>query len=112
MLRSWLKKRGKQHCIDFDDEELRQLRNYFNSLDDDGSGAIGVDELEDPLIALGLVENRQQVASIVAMVDEDGSQQIEFDEFLSIIKGGNTSVRSLFLITRLIEISIKLSTSI
>ena len=29
------------------------------SLDDDGSGAIGVDELEDPLIALGLVENRQ-----------------------------------------------------
>jgi hypothetical protein len=26
------------------------------------------------------------------MVDEDGSQQIEFDEFLSIIKGGNTSV--------------------
>jgi hypothetical protein len=25
------------------------------------------------------------------MVDEDGSQQIEFDEFLSIIKGGNTS---------------------
>jgi hypothetical protein len=58
MLRSWLKKRGKQHCIDFDDEELRQLRTYFNSLDDDGSGAIGVDELEDPLIALGLVENR------------------------------------------------------
>jgi len=60
-------------------------------LDEDGSGAIGVDELEDPLIALGLVENRQQVAQIVAMVDEDGSQQIEFDEFLSIIKGGNTS---------------------
>lgn len=93
MLRQWLKKRGKQHCIDFDDEELRQLRSYFNSLDEDGSGAIGVDELEDPLIALGLVENRQQVAQIVAMVDEDGSQQIEFDEFLSIIKGGNTSVR-------------------
>ena len=30
------------------------------------------------------------MASIVAMVDEDGSQQIEFDEFLSIIKGGNS----------------------
>jgi len=27
-------------------------------LDDDGSGSIGVDELEDPLIALGLVDNR------------------------------------------------------
>lgn len=58
-LRQWLKKRGKEHCIDFDDEELKQLRQYFDSLDEDGSGAIGVDELEDPLIALGLVENRQ-----------------------------------------------------
>jgi hypothetical protein len=60
-LRNWLKSRGKQHCIDFEDEELRQLRNYFGSLDDDGSGSIGVDELEDPLIALGLVDNRLQV---------------------------------------------------
>jgi len=53
-----LRKRGKTHCIDFDDEELKQLRDHFNSLDEDGSGEIGVDELEDPLIALGLVENR------------------------------------------------------
>lgn len=57
-LNKWLKSRGKQHCINFEDEELIQLRNYFNSLDDDGSGSIGVDELEDPLIALGLVDNR------------------------------------------------------
>lgn len=57
-LNKWLKSRGKQHCINFEDDELVQLRNYFNSLDDDGSGSIGVDELEDPLIALGLVDNR------------------------------------------------------
>jgi hypothetical protein len=56
--RKWLKKRGKEHCIDFSDSALRDLRTCFNSLDDDGSEAIGVDELEDPLIALGLVENR------------------------------------------------------
>lgn len=42
----------------FGDDELTKLREYFNSLDDDKSGSIGVDELEDPLIALGLVENR------------------------------------------------------
>jgi len=91
-LRNWLKSRGKEHCIDFEDEELRQLRNYFGSLDDDGSGSIGVDELEDPLIALGLVDNRQQVQSIVRMVDDDGSEMIEFPEFLSIIKGGSNAV--------------------
>lgn len=49
------------------------MRDYFNSLDEDGSGSIGVDELEGPLIALGLVENRQQVQEIVDLVDEDGS---------------------------------------
>jgi Ca2+-binding EF-hand superfamily protein len=57
-MRKWLLLHGKKHCIDFQDNELRKLRHYFNSLDDDNSGSIGVDELEDPLIALGLVENR------------------------------------------------------
>jgi len=55
----WLRKHGKGEYIDFEDDELVKLRECFESLDDDGSGAIGVDELEDPLIALGLVENRQ-----------------------------------------------------
>lgn len=88
--RQWLKKHGKEKCISFDDEQLKKLRNYFLSLDEDGSGSIGVDELEDPLIALGLVENRQQVQDIVTAVDDDGSQQIEFPEFLNIIKGSNS----------------------
>lgn len=87
-----MKNHGKTHCIDFDDEELKQLREYFNSLDEDGSGNIGVEELEDPLIALGLVDNRQQVQQIVELVDEDGSGVIEFGEFLSIIKGGSNAV--------------------
>jgi hypothetical protein len=30
----------------------------------------------------------------VDLVDEDGSQQIEFGEFLSIIKGGSNAVRN------------------
>lgn len=59
-----------------------KIRKYFFALDDDGGGSIGVDELEDPLIALGLCENRQQVQAIVDEVDEDQSNKIEFDEFL------------------------------
>lgn len=34
------------------------------------------------------MDNRQQVQKIVETVDEDGSEQIEFEEFLGIIKGG------------------------
>lgn len=85
--------RGKSHCIEFQDSEIKLLRRYFKSLDDDDSGSIGVDELEDPLIALGLVDNRQQVQRIVQMIDDDGSEMIEFPEFLKIIKmGGSKAV--------------------
>ena len=61
---------------------MLNLRNCFNQLDDDGSGSIGVDELEEPLIALGLVDNRQQVQNIVQLIDDDQSGLIEFEEFL------------------------------
>lgn len=88
-MRQWLRKHGKDHCIVFKDEELKKLREYFNSLDEDRSGSIGVNELEDPLIALGLCENRQQVQEIVQLVDKDNSGKIEFGEFLLIIKGGS-----------------------
>ena len=92
-MRKWLKSRGKEHCIAFDDQKINDLRECFNSLDDDGSGSIGVDELEDPLIALGLVDNRQQVQSIVKLVDDDQSEMIEFEEFMNIIKMGGTKTK-------------------
>ena len=63
----------------------------FDSLDTDGGGSIGIDEMEDPLIAFGLVENRAQVQKIVDMVDDDGTGNIEFKEFLSIIKGNGSN---------------------
>jgi Ca2+-binding EF-hand superfamily protein len=42
-------------------------------LDEDGSGSIGLDELEDPLISLGIAESRDEVNKIVLSVDDDGS---------------------------------------
>jgi hypothetical protein len=56
--RHWLKTRGKSEFIDFDDDARKKLLKYYQSLDDDGSGSIGVDELEEPLIALGLLDSR------------------------------------------------------
>lgn len=45
-------------------------------------GAIGIEELEDPLISLGIAESRKDVSKIIASVDEDGTGAIEFAEFL------------------------------
>jgi len=96
--RNWLKKHGKAKYIDFDDAERKELRKYFTSLDADGSGNIGVEELEDPLVALGLVSGREEVQKLIEEVDKDKSNQIEFTEFLSLmsnIKNKNDQKESL-----------------
>ena len=69
--RKWLCKHGKQHLLDFQDSEIKKLKECFDSLDDDGSGSIGIEELEDPLIGLGFCETREEVKEIVMDVDED-----------------------------------------
>ena len=85
-MHNWLAKHGKDEYIDFTKEHRRELIKVFNQLDEDGSKEIGVNELEDPLIALGLVSSREQVEKMVSELDENMS--IEFDEFLQLVKGG------------------------
>lgn len=53
-------------------------------------GSIGLEELEDPLISLGIAESREDVKKIIDTVDDDHSGQIEFKEFLDIIKNKNS----------------------
>ena len=70
---------------------ISKLRECFGALDDDGSGSIGIDELEEPLIGLGFADTREDVLRMIEDVDEDGSGQIEFEEFLEIIKNSDTN---------------------
>lgn len=86
--RSWLRKHGKDKYIDFDDAIRNELRKYFLAMDSNGDGTIGLDELMEPLIALGLAENRQQVKAMFDIVDLDKSGKIEFNEFLAILRLG------------------------
>ncbi|KRX07792.1 hypothetical protein PPERSA_07542 [Pseudocohnilembus persalinus] len=83
--RKWLREHGKKQYIDFDETERKELKKYFQSLDQDNSGGIGQDELEEPLISLGIADSREEVKKIIDAVDDDGN--IEFKEFLIIIKG-------------------------
>lgn len=92
--RKWLIKHGKGHVLQFTDDEKRKLKECFNQLDDDGSGSIGIDELEEPLIGLGLAETRDEVKAMIDAVDEDGSGLIEFEEFLDIIQNTECSENS------------------
>lgn len=53
--------------------EIRKLKECFENLDDDASGSIGIDELEDPLIGLGFAESPEEVKGIIDEVDDDKS---------------------------------------
>ena len=52
---------------------MKKLKECFNSLDDDRSGSIGVDEIKKPLIGLGLVGSVEEVENLVKLVDIDCS---------------------------------------
>jgi Ca2+-binding EF-hand superfamily protein len=43
---------------------------------------------------LGFADSREEVEEIVREVDEDGSGQIEFDEFLLIIKNSDSNIKT------------------
>lgn len=63
--RKWLKCHGKEERINFSDQALSKLRGYFDSLDTEGKGSLGIEELEDPFIAFGLSQNREEVKELI-----------------------------------------------
>jgi Ca2+-binding EF-hand superfamily protein len=87
-------KTGKSHFLDFSDEDIFKLKECFDSLDEKGQGSIGIDDLESPLIGLGIADTREEIEQMIVEVDEDGSGKIEFDEFLQIIKNSDANEKT------------------
>lgn len=81
-VRYWIRNKDKEMFLDFNEEYRRKIRDYFNSLDEHNTGSIGIEELEEPLITLGIAKGKNEVKKIMDEIDEDGSGEIEFGEFL------------------------------
>jgi predicted ATP-grasp superfamily ATP-dependent carboligase len=81
-VRYWVRNKDKEMFLDFTEEYRKKIRDYFNSLDANKAGSIGISELEEPLITLGIAKGRNEVQKILDEIDEDGSGEIEFGEFL------------------------------
>lgn len=73
--------------LEFNEEYRKKIRDYFDSLDSGDTHSIGILELEEPLITLGIAKGRTEVKKIMDEIDKDKSGEIEFDEFLEILKG-------------------------
>lgn len=67
------------------------MKHFFKQLDADRSGMIGVDEIEETLISLGLAKTQEDVHNIVRELDQDGNGELDFDEFIGLLK--DTSAR-------------------
>ena len=83
----WLSKRGQA------EKKKRTKRNdeymmlWFDFLDVDGDESVSAEELEDPLVSLGLAKNRNEAEKLVKMYDQDGDMELDFDEFRKLLQG-------------------------
>eukprot|EP00602_Paraphysomonas_sp_CaronLab_P002825 CAMPEP_0185026018 /NCGR_PEP_ID=MMETSP1103-20130426/9559_1 /TAXON_ID=36769 /ORGANISM="Paraphysomonas bandaiensis, Strain Caron Lab Isolate" /LENGTH=350 /DNA_ID=CAMNT_0027559437 /DNA_START=212 /DNA_END=1264 /DNA_ORIENTATION=+ len=66
----------------FSDEQLVQYRQWFDSMDTDRSGGVGIDELTNTLLSSGVVKFKKDVERIFKEMDTDNSGDVSFDEFL------------------------------
>eukprot|EP00801_Mesodinium_rubrum_P008452 Mrub_08472.p1 GENE.Mrub_08472~~Mrub_08472.p1 ORF type:complete len:265 (+),score=67.28 Mrub_08472:93-797(+) len=85
--RKWLIRHGKHKYIDFDEDQRKKLRTCFNSLAGN-KDFIEYQEIINPLIALGLVDDPNKAEKLIKIVDKNDSGEIEFNEFLAILKSG------------------------
>jgi len=78
-----------------DDAKLRKnLRGLFDKFDVDHSGAISPDEMGRIIAMIGMQMNEATLKQMMADADPDKSGQIEFEEFVAVLKkqveGGGT----------------------
>jgi Ca2+-binding EF-hand superfamily protein len=90
----WQENRGKY--VEFDIKTVDNYQKYYDEIfdlvprkDEKKEGGMNADHLEEPFISLGLAFSRGEVDKLIQSVDDDGSGEIEFQEFLRIIT--NTS---------------------
>merc|ERR1719195_754233 len=71
---------------DLTEEQKQELKEAFDVFDADGSGAIDDKELKVLMRKQGLDLNREELVAMILEVDEDGSGEMEFNEYATMMK--------------------------
>lgn len=85
-MKRWQEQRGK--FVEFDIKTMNKYKVYYDEMcqiNPDGEDGMGVEQLKEPFISLGLANSKDDVNALIDSVDDDCSGRIEFDEFLRII---------------------------
>ena len=93
-LEKWLERTGKFSSNMWKIEQRRVLKTWFDLIDRDKSGDIDLEELAEPLISTGIAKSMSQVREIVRNMDDDGSNTVDFREFLAMMKKDEKSSKS------------------
>lgn len=103
-MKRWQEQKGK--FVEFDIKTMNKYKIYYDEIcrfNPDGEEGMGVEQLKEPFISLGLANSKEDVNELINSVDDDGSGRIEFDEFLRIIHNkskkkekGNEKITSFF----------------
>eukprot|EP01038_Epipyxis_sp_PR26KG_P013496 gene13496-18107_t len=80
-IEEWCMKHGKLLFEKKSNKNKRMLRKWFIELDNDNSGEVSVNELQDSLLSSGIFRTREQVVRVLANVDQNNSMGIDFEEF-------------------------------
>jgi len=84
-IQSWLRKHGQIVNSAIPEHQRMEIKECFDMIDTDGSGALDVKEVFELFEALGMKMTKAQVRQIIVEVDEDNSGEIELDEFMAIM---------------------------
>jgi hypothetical protein len=92
-LESYFKRHKKKDPSNLSMAEKRNLRKWFLKMDTDGSGEVGVDELQDPLLSAGVFKTRADIESMLKTVDMNEDNEVTFDNFLRAVSNSKSCNR-------------------
>lgn len=84
------KERERAHELSFSEMQLADLRYAFDALDTDGSGLLEVSEIRRALQLMGKKVSSEKLWDMITEVDDDNSGELDFTEFLQLVKRMDT----------------------
>eukprot|EP00042_Codosiga_hollandica_P018723 m.55597 g.55597 ORF g.55597 m.55597 type:complete len:163 (+) comp48887_c0_seq2:163-651(+) len=75
------RKRPPTGKLELNDEQKSEIRQAFE-LFDNGTGIIDAKELKVAMRALGFEPKKEEIKKMIADVDKDGANQLDFNDFL------------------------------
>ncbi|CAM6047644.1 unnamed protein product [Sphagnum compactum] len=81
----WLRAHGKFVRPELTVKQRQELKECFELIDADGSGAIDASEMLTAFNVLGMHVKKSEVEAMLAEVDADGSGEVEYPEFVQIM---------------------------